>query len=69
MTALHVGLRGDARLIMVKNKDATPFFNQAENRYGNVLRAHETAKTGTRPVTPRAYQVQVGVSFQEKAFR
>ena len=32
--ARHVGLRGDARFIMVKNKDQAPFFNDLENRYG-----------------------------------
>ena len=30
----HVGLWGDARLIMVKNKDEAPFFNQADSHYG-----------------------------------
>jgi len=30
----HVGLRGDARFVMVKNKDEAPFFNNEENRYG-----------------------------------
>jgi len=30
----HVGLRGDARFIMVKNRDDAPFFNRDENRYG-----------------------------------
>jgi hypothetical protein len=30
----HVGLRGDARFIMVKNRDDAPFFTQADNRYG-----------------------------------
>jgi hypothetical protein len=30
----HVGLRGDARFIMVKNRDEAPFFNRDENRYG-----------------------------------
>jgi hypothetical protein len=30
----HVGLRGDGRLIMVKNKEQAPFFNEENNRYG-----------------------------------
>lgn len=35
----HVGLRGDGRLIMVKNRDEVPFFSQTNNRYGARLYA------------------------------
>ena len=30
----HVGLRGDFRLFMVKNKDGAPFFGTESNQYG-----------------------------------
>jgi hypothetical protein len=30
----HIGLRGDARFIAVKNKDQAPFFGTQDNRYG-----------------------------------
>jgi hypothetical protein len=30
----HLGLRGDARFIAVKNQDQAPFFGQQDNRYG-----------------------------------
>jgi len=30
----HVGLRGDFRLLIVKNKDEAPFFNTTWNQYG-----------------------------------
>ena len=30
----HVGLRGDGRLIVVKNKENAPLLNQEQNRYG-----------------------------------
>jgi Outer membrane protein beta-barrel domain len=30
----HVGVRGDGRFIIVKNKDVAPLFGQQDNRYG-----------------------------------
>jgi hypothetical protein len=35
----HVGLRGDARLFMVKNKDQAPFFNTDGNQFGGRIYA------------------------------